>query len=84
MIDRNWQGRALGIMQSAGSAGRLIGPLLGGWLLMLDLKKPLSEYGRTPFRVAALLCLIGALLAFCLRRPATDRSLEAVPVGSNV
>ncbi len=84
MIDRNWQGRALGIMQSAGSAGRLIGPLLGGWLLMLDLKKPLVEYGRTPFLVAALLCLIGALLAFCLKRPATDRSLQAVPVGSNV
>ena len=67
MIDRSWQGRALGVMQSAGSAGRLIGPLLGGWLLMLDLKKPLSEYGRTPFLVAAFLCLIGALFAFCLK-----------------
>jgi MFS family permease len=84
MIDRSWQGRALGIMQSAGSAGRLIGPLLGGWLLMLDLKKPLSEYGRTPFLVAGFICFVGGLLAFCLRRPTTDRSLEAVPIGSNV
>ncbi len=84
MIDRSWQGRALGVMQSAGSAGRLIGPLLGGWLLMLDLKKPVSEYGRTPFLVAALLCLIGAVLAFCLKRPTDDRSVEAVPIGSNV
>lgn len=84
MIDRSWQGRALGIMQSAGSAGRLLGPLLGGWLLTLDLKKPISEYGRTPFLVAALLCLVGALLAFCLKRPADDRSVEAVSTASNV
>lgn len=84
MIDRSWQGRALGVMQSAGSTGRLLGPLLGGWLLTLDLKKPLAEYGRTPFLVAALLCLVGALLAFCLKKPADDRSSEAVPAGSNV
>ena len=84
MIDRSWQGRALGVMQSAGSAGRLIGPLLGGWLLMSDLKKPISEYGRTPFLVAALLCLAGGLLAFCLKRPADDQSVEAIPMGSNL
>ncbi len=53
MIDRSWQGRALGVMQSAGSAGRLLGPLLGGWLLMFDLRKPIAEYGRTPFLVGA-------------------------------
>src|SRR3977135_2065789 len=34
MIEQSWQGRALGVMQSAGSTGRLLGPLLGGWLLM--------------------------------------------------
>ena len=79
MIDRSWQGRALGVMQSAGSAGRLLGPLLGGWLLMLDLKKPLAEYGRTPFFVGALLCFIAAVLAFCLKKPADDRSLQSVP-----
>jgi MFS family permease len=84
MIDRSWQGRALGVLQSAGSAGRLLGPLLGGWLLMLDLKKPIAEYGRTPFLVAALLCIVGAVLAFCLKRPADDRSVEPVPIGSNV
>src|SRR3977135_3624787 len=83
MIDRSWQGRALGVMQSAGSAGRLLGPLLGGWLLMLDLKKPLSEYGRTPFLVAAFLCLIGTLLAFCLKRPKDDQSIAGIPVGSS-
>jgi DHA1 family tetracycline resistance protein-like MFS transporter len=79
MIDRSWQGRALGVMQSAGSAGRLLGPLLGGWLLMLDLKKPIAEYGRTPFFVGALLCFIAAVLAFCLKKPADDRSLQSAP-----
>lgn len=81
MIDRGWQGRALGVMQSAGSAGRLLGPLLGGWLLMLDLNKPISEYCRTPFLVGALLCLIGAILAFCVKKPAGGQSVEPIPIG---
>ena len=78
MIDRTWQGRALGVMQSAGSTGRLVGPLIGGWLLMFDLRKPISEYGRTPFLVGALLCFIGAILAFCVKKPAGDRSAEDI------
>jgi len=82
MIDRTWQGRALGVMQSAGSTGRLLGPLIGGWLLMFDLRKPLVEYGRTPFLVGALLCFIGAVLAFCVKKPAGDRSIENGPVAT--
>ena len=78
MIDRAWQGRALGVMQSAGSTGRLVGPLLGGSLLMFDLRKPISEYGRTPFLVGALLCFIGAILAFCVKKPAGDRSVADI------
>ena len=84
MIDRSWQGRALGVMQSAGSAGRLLGPLLGGWVVMLDLKKPVIEYGRTPFCIGGLLCFIGAVLAFCVKKPEGDRSVETIPVGSSV
>src|SRR5215204_6027114 len=84
MIDQSWQGRALGVMQSAGSVARLLGPLLGGSLLMLDLHKPLSHYGETPFYTAAFLCGMGCLLAFCLRKPARDRMPETIPVGSSV
>ena len=73
MVERSWQGRALGVMQSAGSAGRLLGPLIGGWLLMFDLGKPLTQYARTPFVVGALLCFVGAVLAFCVKKPAEDR-----------
>ena len=81
MVERTWQGRALGVMQSAGSTGRLLGPLIGGWLLMFDLQKPLTEYGRTPFLVGALLCFIGALLAFCVKKPAKDHSIEDIVSG---
>ena len=84
MIDQSWQGRALGIMQSAGSAARLLGPLLGGALLMFDLPKPLAHYGETPFYAAAFLCLIGAVLAFCLKRPRRDHVPETIPVGASV
>ena len=63
MIDRSWQGRALGLMQSAGSAGRLVGPLLGGWLLMFDLDQPLTRYARTPFFVSAAILLVAFALA---------------------
>src|SRR5207302_7846078 len=78
MIDRAWQGRALGVMQSAGSTARLVGPLLGGWLLMFDLRKPISEYGRTPLLVGALLCFIGAILALCVKEPAGNRSVACI------
>jgi MFS family permease len=81
MVERSWQGRALGVMQSAGSTGRLLGPLLGGWLLMFDLHKPLTEYGRTPFLVGAFLCGIGVLLAFCVKKPPQDHSPDDVAVG---
>jgi DHA1 family tetracycline resistance protein-like MFS transporter len=84
MIDRSWQGRALGVMQSAGSTARLLGPLLGGFLLMFDLNKPLRHYGESPFLAAAFLCLIGAVLAFCLKAPRADRIPETIPVGSSV
>lgn len=84
MIDRSWQGRALGVMQAAGSTARLLGPLLGGSLLMLDLGKPLTHYGETPFYTAGFLCLIGSVLAFCLKRPHRDDVSETIPAGSAV
>ena len=74
MVEATWQGRALGVMQSAGSCARLLGPLLGGWLLTFDLPKPIARYGYTPFLAGAALCLIGALFAFSFRKPAADKS----------
>ena len=84
MMDRSWQGRALGVLQSAGSVARLLGPLIGGWLLMRDLHKPLSHYAETPFYAGAFLCLIAVALAFCVRKPRADKVPETIPVGSTV
>ncbi len=84
MIDRSWQGRALGLMQSAGSVGRLIGPLLGGWLLMFDLTKPISLYARTPFFAGAGFLVIAFLLALSVRKPIADKLPAPVPVEADV
>lgn len=56
-------GRAIGLMQSAGSLGRWVGPSMAGWLLSKDVGTH-QLYGRTPFWTAsvilvlALLCLL--------------------------
>ena len=84
MIDRSWQGRALGLMQSAGSAGRLVGPLLGGWLLMFDLNRPLAHYARTPFFVSAAILLVAFALALGFRKPITDKMQPAVALEADV
>jgi MFS family permease len=84
MIDRSWQGRALGLMQSAGSAGRLVGPLLGGWLLMFDLNRPFGHYARTPFFVSAGILLIAFVLALGFRKPSTDKMEPAVAIEADV
>ena len=81
MVEASWQGRALGVLQSAGSTARLLGPLLGGWLLTFDVPKPIAQYGYTPFLAGAFLCFIGAIFAFCFKKPAHDRSNEDVVVG---
>jgi MFS family permease len=73
MIDRGWQGRALGIMQSAGSMGRLIGPLLAGWLLTFDLNRPIAEYARTPLLAGGGILFIAFVLALTVRKPAEDK-----------
>ena len=74
MIDRGWQGRALGLMQSAAAFGRLVGPLLGGWLLMFDLGKPLTQYARTPLFASAAILLCAFALALGFRKPLTDKA----------
>ena len=83
MIDRSWQGRALGLMQSAGSVGRLVGPLLGGWLLMFDLHRPLADYARTPFFVSGAIVLVAFVLALGFRKPATDKLEAAMVLGTD-
>jgi MFS transporter, DHA1 family, tetracycline resistance protein len=84
LIDRSWQGRALALLQAAGGAARLVGPLIGGWLLMFDVGKPDARYGESAFFAAAGICLLGAVCAFCLRKPAAPVIVETAPAASNV
>jgi DHA1 family tetracycline resistance protein-like MFS transporter len=84
MIDRSWQGRALGLMQSAGSVGRLVGPLLGGWLLMFDLRFPIARYARTPLFASAGLLFVAFLLALSFRRPVSDHTPPLASAQANV
>ena len=84
MIDRSWQGRALGLMQSAGSFGRLVGPLLGGWLLMFDLGFPISRYARTPLFTSAGILFIAFLVALTFRKPAADHMPPTITARADV
>ncbi|MBA3962909.1 MAG: MFS transporter [Chthoniobacterales bacterium] len=84
MIDRSWQGRALGLMQSAASVGRLVGPLLGGWLLMSDLGFPVARYAGTPLFASAALIFIAFLLALTFRKPGGDHTPPVAPSRAEV
>jgi MFS family permease len=72
--ERNWQGRVMGLMQSAGSLGRFVGPLAAGRLLLMDASGSASHYGRTPFWAASLIMLLS--LACALRLPAKPITAE--------
>jgi MFS transporter, DHA1 family, tetracycline resistance protein len=64
--DRQWQGRVIGIMQSAGSLGRWVGPFAAGRLLAFDVGS--AAYGRTPFWAAAGIMAVALWLGFLLPR----------------
>ena len=61
--ERSWQGRVIGLMQSAGSLGRWIGPVLAGKLLFIDANKPGALYGKTPFWTASAIMVIALAVA---------------------
>ena len=58
------QGRAIGLMQSAASLARIVGPILGGWLLHADALRADAMFGRSPYWAGGALTL--AALAFTL------------------
>lgn len=66
--DAEWQGRALGVLQSAASLARWIGPVLGGWLLTFDMAGPAVGYARTPLWVASAVLAGACLLSLWLPR----------------
>jgi DHA1 family tetracycline resistance protein-like MFS transporter len=71
------QGRVLGVVQSAGSLGRVFGPVLAGFLLSGDHVRPNGQYGNTPFLAGGVIISIAFGLATTLRRTGTGRGQEA-------
>jgi Na+/melibiose symporter-like transporter len=61
------QGRVLGLMQSAGSFGRFVGPVVAFWLLPLDLGRADVPYARTAFWVGAALLILAMVLVAGVR-----------------
>jgi len=61
------QGRVLGLMQSAASFARIVGPVLGGWLLNHDAARLASDaFGRTPYGAGGLIMLLAWALSLAL------------------
>jgi MFS family permease len=72
------QGRVLGIVQSAGSLGRVFGPVIAGVLLTRDHLGSNDRYGNTPFFVGGLIIAIAFVFALTLRK-ATPQRLDVEP-----
>jgi DHA1 family tetracycline resistance protein-like MFS transporter len=57
------QGRILGLLQSSASLARIIGPVLGGWLLHYDVFSPERLLGSSPYWIGAAVMAVAFLLA---------------------
>ncbi len=55
-------GQSLGLMQSAASVARIVGPVLGGWLLNYDSVHALIRFGRSPYWTGAFMMACACLL----------------------
>ena len=60
------QGQVLGMMQSAASVARIVGPVLGGWLLNYDLLHAAPAFGRTAYSFGGAVALLAVGLALAL------------------
>jgi len=74
--DAHCQGRLLGLMQSAGSLGRFLGPMIGFALITLD---PVTDYARTSFLASGALLLATLFLVLCVA-PARETAIDPAAV----
>ena len=72
-----WQGRVLGVLQSVASLARIIGPVLGGFLLSRDAQ---AIYGKTPFWAGGAIMLVALALSVSLN---SSPAHEGVPLESS-
>jgi DHA1 family tetracycline resistance protein-like MFS transporter len=76
------QGRVLGVLQSAGSLGRVCGPILAGILLTGDHHRAKEQYGNTPFLIGGIIIAGAFALAMTLRRTSFAASASTNELGS--
>jgi multidrug resistance protein len=76
-VDQDWQGRALGLLQSAGSLARWIGPAAAGWFLSFDVGRDREFYARSPFWAGAVLVGLAVVFTFWLPRTPAPRPVAA-------
>jgi MFS transporter, DHA1 family, tetracycline resistance protein len=76
-VSAAWQGRVLGVLASVASLARIIGPVLGGWLLSRD-SDASAHYGRTPYWTSAAIMLVALGLAMTVKSKGGARSEEVV------
>lgn len=67
MLGASAQGRVLGLMQSSASLARIVGPVLGGWLLDWDAVRSPAQFGRAACGMGGILALVAMGLALSLR-----------------
>jgi DHA1 family tetracycline resistance protein-like MFS transporter len=65
-VDGAAQGRVLGMMQSAASVARIVGPVLGGWLLNYDLLHLEKAFGSMAYSVGGVVALLAVGVAIAL------------------
>lgn len=74
--DAHCQGRLLGLMQSAGSLGRFLGPMIGFGLVSLD---GAADYARTSFFVSAGILALAVACIWLVRPARGGPAAEAIP-----
>lgn len=78
-VNASLQGRVLGVMASVASLARIIGPVLGGWLLSRDTDFG-SHYGRTPYWVSSAIMLVALGMALTIKSKSRAKSEEVVGI----
>lgn len=81
-VDQNWQGRALGLLQSAGALARWVGPALAGLLLTLDVGRGRDVYARTPLWAGAALVAVSIVFTMMLPREMAAHDVTADEAGA--
>jgi len=65
-VGESSQGKVLGMMQSASSFARILGPVLGGLLLNYDLQHLARAFGKTAYSAGGVITLVAFFLAMAL------------------